>query len=453
MNDPKLNLGAKDHAEAIALFRAEVIGALLHRELSRGELAQELRVLSDQRFRAPGRKTTRHFSVPTLERWLYAYRRGGLAALGPKARSDRGHARVLAGDVIELLLDIRREHPNASVPVILRTLISDGRLDRGVLSVTTLRRLYRDHGLARRACDAPGEGKTRLRWQAARPFALLHADVCHLGPILVGGKRMPVRSHGFLDDASRYVPAIEARHTEMESDMLMLLLTVLRRHGSFESLYLDNGPTYRGEILRTACARLGISLLHAKPYDPEARAKMERFWLTLRRGCLDFLGSVSSLHDINVRIWAFIDQHYHRAPHAGLLGGTPESVWREAKAKRPPDALDEKKLRDALTVHENRRVRKDTTVSVAGQPFELGIGYLAGAIVTVAYCPIDDPLRPWVEHRGQVYPLHPVDPVGNGVRKRPRPPRIEPKRATHFDPAGALLDRAVGRPTYPKKED
>jgi transposase InsO family protein len=34
--------------------------------------------------------------------------------------------------------------------------------------------------------------------------------------------------------------------------------------------------------LSTACARLGVSLLHARPYDSQARGKMERFWRTLR---------------------------------------------------------------------------------------------------------------------------------------------------------------------------
>lgn len=35
-----------------------------------------------------------------------------------------------------------------------------------------------------------------------------------------------------------------------------------------------------GEVLQTACSRLGISLVHARPYDPEARGKVERFWRT-----------------------------------------------------------------------------------------------------------------------------------------------------------------------------
>jgi hypothetical protein len=253
-----------------------------------------------------------------------------------------------------------------------------------------------------------------------------------------------LRIHALLDDASRYVPAIEARHTEQEVDMIRLMVPVIRRHGPPGAFYLDNGPIYSGEILRVACARLGTTLLHARPHDPQARAKMERFWGTLRRGCVDFLGNVASLHDVNVRLWAFVDQHYNRAPHAGLLGRSPESVWAEGEASRVDD-LHEAKLREAFTVRETRRVQRDTTVSVAGQMFQLDEGFLARARVTVAYCAIDEELKPWVEHQGRTFVLRPVDRIDNGKSRRPRLSLPAPKKKVRFDPAKALLDRAVGR--------
>ncbi|HRC88250.1 MAG TPA: hypothetical protein PK413_21895 [Thermoanaerobaculia bacterium] len=72
---PKEPLPPKDHAEEVALFRAELIGDLKHQELSRGALAEELRKRSKRRYRPPGAEATRTFSVPTLERWHYAYTR------------------------------------------------------------------------------------------------------------------------------------------------------------------------------------------------------------------------------------------------------------------------------------------------------------------------------------------------------------------------------------------
>ena len=128
------SLTPKDHAEAVALFRSEVIGALARRELDRGELRAALVEISGQRFRPPGSEHTRSFSVPTLERWYYRYRAGGLAALRPRPRSDQGRARELTDEQRELVCDIRREHPSASVPLILRTLVADGRLEKGAVS-------------------------------------------------------------------------------------------------------------------------------------------------------------------------------------------------------------------------------------------------------------------------------------------------------------------------------
>src|SRR5262245_3878446 len=139
--DIEMDLKPKDRGEAVAIFRSQIIGGLTCRQLTHGELAAELRILSRQRFRPPEAETTRCFAVPTLERWLYAYRRGGLAALRPEPRSDRGYAQNLTPEQRELLLDIRQEHRSASVPLILDTLVAEGRLDKGCVSSPTVRRL------------------------------------------------------------------------------------------------------------------------------------------------------------------------------------------------------------------------------------------------------------------------------------------------------------------------
>ena len=431
-----------NHAEAVALFRAEIIGAIARRDLDHGELAVELRALSQRRYRAPDADATRRYAVPTLERWLYAYKAGGLAALRPKPRSDRGRAQALTPEQRELLADIRREHPNASVPLILRTLVADGRLDKGAISEATVRRFLVEQRLDRVSLRQSLSNKTRLRWQAERPGALWHGDVCHGPPIVIGGVSRPLRIHALLDDNSRSIVAIEAHHNEREIDMLGLFVRALRRHGPPDALYLDNGSTYRGDALRIACERLGVTLLHARPYDPQARGKMERFWRTLREGCLDFLGAVASLDDVHAKLRAFVDVHYQRAPHAALMGRAPGVVFAEGMSGRT-DQLTEDRLQGALTVHDKRRVRGDTTISVDGTDWELDQGFLAGRIVTVCrnlVDPVNPDNPPWVEYEGKRLVLHPVDPTRNARLKRPpkkaAPP--SPKEPVAFDPLGAL---------------
>jgi transposase InsO family protein len=445
-------LRPKDRAEEIAIFRAQMIGTLAHRTFERrGELKRELRELSRVRVTPPGAALPRSYSVTTLERWYYAYRAGGLHALRPRPRSDRGHGRQLTKAQRELLLDIRREHPTASVALILRTLVADGRLEAGAVSPSTVCRFYEEQGLARvRRQD--DDGRTRRRWEAAHPMALWHADVCH-GPALRVGKRsLPLRIHAILDDASRYVVALRAAHTERESEMLALSVQALRRFGRPGAFYLDNGSTYVGDMLATMCARLDIGLWHASPYDPEARGKMERFWRTMREQCLDFVGQRASLHEVQVRLLAWLDQHYHRAPHGGLIGKSPAEVFERDRPE--PCVPSEDELRDALTVRARRRVRKDGTLSVGGVEWELAHGYLAGKRVTVARSLLEPSEAPWVEHEDRRLALGRLDPKANATRKRPKPNNARRGvDAVPFDPAEAMLDEATGRTPYHERED
>lgn len=439
------SLVPRDHAEAVALFRAEIIGALTRSTLDHGELAAELRKLAARKYRPPGRRATRSFGASTFERWYYAYRRGGLAALRPDARSDRGRARALSPVQRELLLDVRREHPGASAALILRTLVLDGRLRKGAVSAATVARFFRDAKLPR---GARPSGHTRLRWQADHPGALWHGDVCHGPALRIGQTTKPLRIHALLDDAARYVVALEAHHTEREDDMLDLLLGALRRYGAPDALYLDNGATYRGDALRLACERLGITLIHARPGDAPARGKMERFWRTLRAGCLDHLGTLTSLHDVQARLLAFLDEHYHRAPHGGLFGGTPAQAWTRAVTR----AVDEHQLAAALTTRTRRRVRRDGTLDVDGVPWQLDEGFLAGAVVTVAVDKTGT-AAPVVEHDGRRYVLRPVDAVAAGKTRRKPPASLASAPAVPFDPPGALLDRLAGRPPRHRTEE
>jgi hypothetical protein len=266
------SLCPKNHAERVALFRHTIVGSLVAREFAHGELRAELETLSRQRFRPPAADSTRCYAVATLERWYYACKKSGPEALVPKPRADKGHGKKLTAEMRALLCAIRTEHRSASVPTILRTLQEEGLLpadpkEEHAASPQTVRKLFAARGLKRISAkvathDDPHEGpKMRLKWQASHPGALWHGDVCHFA-ILVGGIKKPVRIHAHLDDASRYVPAIEAFWTEREQDMLELFVDAVRVHGPPDALYLDNGSTYSGEALITLCHRINTLLLH-----------------------------------------------------------------------------------------------------------------------------------------------------------------------------------------------
>jgi transposase InsO family protein len=439
-------LAPKDDAEAVAIFRTQVIGPLLTRVFtSHGELASAIAVLARVHHRPPSASTTRTYSKATIERWYYRFKKRGLAGITPRRRSDIGHARELTDAQRELLLAIRREHPTISAAIIVRTLELDGRLVKGAVSLSTVRRLYDQHGLDRVALRT-ADGRVRLRWQADRADALWHADVCHGPAMKIAGRSVPLRIHALLDDHSRYVIAIAATTTEREVEMLSLLVKAMRSKGRRpEALYLDNGATYTGDVLSTACSRLSIGLLHATPHDPQARGKMERFWRTLREGCLDHIGTPGSLHDVQVRLLAFLAQHYHVAPHASLMGKCPAEVYETAP--RYDESVSDAALGAALTVRGKRRVRRDGTLEIGGVTFETRTGFLSGRVVVVGRSLLDPTSDPWIEHEGQRYLVGRVDAQENARRKKDGPAshRSQSGLDVPFDPAGALLDALVGR--------
>jgi transposase InsO family protein len=429
-------LTPKNHGEEVAVFRHGLIGAIALRSLHHGERSAMLRELSEQRVRPPGSDTTRCYSVPTLERWLYAFKAGGLEALVPRARTDRGRGRELDPKVRELLCDIRREHPDVSVTLILRTLRADGRIGSEVTECT-VRRMFAEKGLVRTPPEDGKGGKTRLRWQAERPGALWHGDVCHGPTLTLADRRTPVRVHALLDDASRYVVALRVVSDEREETMLSIFAQALMEHGRPDALYLDNGATYRGAILQLACARLGITLMHARPYDAPARGKMERFWRRMREQALEHIGQVASLDDVEKKLRVWLARYYQCAPHAGILGRAPAAAFAEAEKIR----VAEDDLRAALTVRVRRRVRRDTTVSVGGTDYEIPLGYLAGQVVTIATA-LFDGTQPVLELDGKRIPLRVVDPVNNAHKRRParRPAAERTERTVDFDPGKTLID-------------
>lgn len=445
MNDDEMK--PRDHAEAVALFRAQVVGDLVARNLDRGELRAELEEKAQQRFRPPGSAVTRQYSIPTLQRWYYRLRRGGHDKLRPKLRSDRGTAQNISDELRTFLLDVRREYPSMSADLILDTLVRLGRVVQGTVSANTVRRLYRDHGLSRVSKRHQTPGKKRLRWEAARPGMLWHADVCHGPKLSIDGESKPLRIHGILDDHSRYVVALVAVHSEREVDMLNVWTHALRRWGKPQTLYLDNGSTYRGEVLRISCERLDVRLLHAEAYDPQARGKMERFWRTLRERCLDHLPEKATLHDVQIRLLAFLDEWYHQAPHSGLIGETPSQRW----GGRELPAIDERTLRNALVVHGERRVSNDGVVSVGGQLWEVPGTRMAGSKVVIERTLVAPDEPPWIQYEGRRLQLTPLRVLDNARRRRPEPPkkRVAIDMLPYFDPMEPLVDAAVGR--TPKK--
>jgi hypothetical protein len=176
-----------------------------------------------------------------------------------------------------------------------------------------------------------------------------------------------------IDDASRLVAHSAFCLGETALDIEGVLKQALLRRGVPIKLVVDNGAAYRAHTLQGICARLGIHLIFCRPYAPEGKGKLERWHRTLRDQFLSELDErrIADLDDLNARLWAWLEQIYHRTAHAGLDGLTPLARYQRDLPRIRSLGAKAAGL-DALFHHRIARlVRKDGTVSYLGARFEV----------------------------------------------------------------------------------
>lgn len=436
----KIPIPSPTRPEELALFRHAIVGDLVISDLTDRTLQAELELRAKRRYRPPGANASRTYHWKTLQRWLLSAREG-LQALQPATR-QRGFALALSDDARQLLLDMRNEHPTAAAELLLDAAVQHGVLAEGAVSLPTLRRMYARNGLARAGAKARHlRARDRRRWETDRVCRVWHTDVCHVWRRKPDGGVQKAYVHAILDDHARFIVAIKACEGETENDLLELLVEALLRYPAPEVVYTDNGSTYRGDLLTLALDRLGIRLLHAAPYDPEARGKMERLWRTLRQRLLDHDDAPRTLHELNAALLAWVDADYHRRPHGGLLGDKPGRRFREGLAALPgPKSVED--LAQALEIRRTAKVRKDATFSVDGTLYEVRGRHLAGKTVNVTVDPFTDKVLR-VQHDGAAVLFGVCDARANARQERADPADVATKPSTdRFQRIARLLQAA-----------
>jgi transposase InsO family protein len=442
-----------DRRHAIALFRYGLIADLVRLQPGSKGLYALLTQKAAGEYTIPGSSRTR-VAEETIRDWLKAYRRGGFEALLPKPRADRGQARSLPPEVVEALLDIKEGNPKLSVQLVIREARQRPEVPADLpLPNATVHRLLARHGLMNRARAEAGDADRR-RFAFAQAGELWMSDVMH-GPSILVGERTKRKTYllAFIDDATRVIPYAAFALAENTAAFLPVLKQAILRRGLPQRLYVDNGANYRSQHLALVCAKLGIALIHARPYRPQGKGKIERWFKTVRAQLLTRLAAedTASLAALNRRLWGWVEGEYHHAPHRGLGDVTPLEQWAQTgeAVHFPEPGLD----LDVLFLFEaSRKVQKDRTVSLNGVLYEVDAA-LVGEKVILRFDPSAPPGRPvQVCHQGKLIELaKPVETYANCFVKRHRPSwTLDVEGPAAAAPASALRLRAL--PDEPEEE-
>jgi len=354
-----------------ALFRLSVLGPLASRDrLEQGELKRLLRELSTQSYAIPNSRKV-FLSEKTIEGWYYAWKREGIEALTPKPRSDRGLSKMSVV-IQDAICAAKKENPGRSLRIIKQVVSASGLLGATKLSRSSIHRLLQTQGIS----NLPGSAVQpveRRSFVAARAGDIWYGDVMHGPKVIINGQVRKAYLVTFMDDASRLITHSAFCPAETALEVEGVLKQALLKRGLPIRLVIDNGSAYRAATLQAICARLEIRLIYCRPYTPEGKGKLERWHRTLRGAFLGELDmdKVRDIHDLNARLWAWIDEFYHKEPHSALEGATPVERYRRDLIQIRPLGPFASRL-DELFLHRHERlVRKDGTVSYEGQRFEV----------------------------------------------------------------------------------
>ncbi len=405
----------------VALFRLSVLGPLVSRErLARGELKRLIRELAARDYDLPG-SGRRCLGEKTIEAWFYAWRRGGIEALTPRPRSDRGRSRLELG-VQEAILAAKRENPRRSIDQLIALVEYGGQAPRGAVPRSSVHRLLQRHGLSR-PLGAAGEPEEHRRYEARYAGDLWYGDVMHGPRVPVQGRMRKAYLVSLMDDASRLLAHSAFCTGETALDIEGVLKQAVLKRGVPIKLVVDNGPAYRAKTLQGICARLGIHLIYCRPYSPEGKGKLERWHRTVRDQFLSELDftRIRDLPDLNARLWAWVEEIYHRRMHGGLQASTPLQRYQQDLVRIRTLGQRAAQL-DELFYHRlSRKVRKDATVAYQGRCFEVPYE-LAGKTLQLVVDPHTQQAISLEDSDGNALgEVVALDVIANSHRRRHRP--------------------------------
>ena len=415
-NNPK-NLS---DAAAMAQFRLALIAPVIHGlypDASRNAYYQRI---TEKPLTLPDGSVFQ-YSPKTLSKWVSLYQNGGIDALMPQERSDKGSTRVLPDTAIEEIYRLKEAFPRLNSTQIHRHLVEEAFIPATV-SVCAVQRFVKKHDL--KSARNPGM-RDRKAFEEDAFGKMWQADTCYLPYITEHGQRRRVYCIMIIDDHSRFLVGGGLFYNDNAYNFQKVFKDAVAAHGIPAKLYVDNGCSYSNEQLSLICGSIGTVLLHTKIRDGASKAKIERQFRTLKETWLYTLDldSITTLAQFN-RLLKDYMRTYNTSVHSGI-GTTPMDRYQQSRSSiRSPKSREW--LEECFLNRTTRKVNKDSTVSIDKVSYDVPMQFISSK-VEIRFLP-DDMSSAFILYEGEHYPIRPTDKNENCRTKRNNTPSIDYSR-------------------------
>jgi transposase InsO family protein len=217
----------------------------------------------------------------------------------------------------------------------------------------------------------PHPDKVR-HFERAKPNQLWQTD---LFTFMLKRQNRRVYLVAFMDDHSRFIVGYGLHASQSSALVLEVLRAALTSYGTPEEILTDNGSqyvTWRGKSAFTKeLEKRGIQQVVAAPRRPQTLGKIERFWGTLWRECVESALFID-LGDAQRRIGWFMDHYNFSRTHSGIEGLVPADRFFGA-ASEVKKTLQARVAANALELARQGLPKTPfyLTGQVGGQPFSV----------------------------------------------------------------------------------
>src|SRR3954468_24362754 len=265
-------------------------------------------------------------------KWLRRWQAGD-HELADQLRRPKSMPKRSVPEVEARVLAVRDKHPAWGARKIAHCLKRGGQTVP--VPSTVHRILCRNERIKPSEKAAPSPSGHRFERDA--PNQLWQMDFKGHMPLADGRRCHPLT---MVDDHSRYALCLQACSNEQGDTVRQQLERTFFRYGLPDAFLVDNGVPWgtcsqqRWTKLGVWLLKLGINVIHSRPYHPQTRGKNERFHRTLKAEVLT-MQSFSSMREIKAAFDRWRHIYNHQRPHQALGQDVPASRYRPSLRSMP----------------------------------------------------------------------------------------------------------------------
>ena len=408
-----MRISAEKHCmtpEQVALFRYSVIAPIVTRGINSEHSKEWYFRDAAKRCYTDAFGNTYRISASTIKRWYLAFRLGGLEALNPSSRKDKGGTRKVSDNAAEFIKQMLTTHPKITATTLYQQMITKSIIDSSHVSLSTVCRYV---SAQRKTLRTEIKDVEMKRYEMENVNDVWCGDTTHGPKVLHNGEFKKVYVIAFIDDKSRYIVSIGATISDNTLALADVMKDAVRRHGVPKKFNFDNGSNYRSDAIKTIVARLKSEVHYNRPYTPTGKAKIERWFGTLKKQWMPTLPKNLSYEAFCEMLVDYV-RAYNTRPHSSLDGKSPWEVYFE----KPNESrlLEKLELDAAFLIKIQRKASIDCVVSIGNREYEVPSQF-SGMYVTLEVSP-DLSMIYVTDHLGKRMPVKVLDKTANSKIER-----------------------------------